>query len=281
MSTKCMDHKQWEVLQAQCQILVKSGFLPPSIKTVEQAITVGLKGWEIDIPLMQAFSGISIIQGKPSISAELMLSLIYKNCKGASVEFETLSDKGCSIVARRPGGKAQTFKFDELDARKAGLINKQIWKQYGRALYRSRCISEMARSLFPDALMGASYVPEELGGTPDMPEYMRETPPPESYQPGESVSSLVKEAPVQLSPSTTKTFDKHNASHCSALNKLLISKGISPDDFSMVYEKMHGKASKELDSVIKEVYTDIIAGDEDDGIPFAPVKSKPELAKEA
>ena len=49
----------------------------------------------------------------------------------------------------------------------------------------------------------------------------------------------------------------------------------------MVYEKMHGKASKELDSVIKEVYTDIIAGDEDDGIPFAPVKSKPELAKEA
>ena len=77
--SKTMDHKQWEVLKEQCSVLLESGFLPPAINTLPRAIAIGVKSWELDLPLMMGFSGISIVQNKPTIGAELMLSLIYKN----------------------------------------------------------------------------------------------------------------------------------------------------------------------------------------------------------
>ena len=152
----------WEMMKDQAVTLVKSGFLPYSIKTPEQAIAIMLKGRELGIPAMQAFSHIHIIQGKPTISAELMLALIYKNCPEAKIEYTRYEPDGCTITATRPGHKPAVFTFDEADAKAAQLLGKENWKKYARAMYRSRCIAEMARSVFPDCLMGCSYTPEEL-----------------------------------------------------------------------------------------------------------------------
>ena len=96
------------------------------------------------------------------MSAELMLAQIYRLIPGAIINFVELSDERCVIEAQRPGGKVTTFKFDTSDAQKADLLGKNNWKQYPRAMRRSRCVSEMARTLFPDALMGVSHTPEEL-----------------------------------------------------------------------------------------------------------------------
>lgn len=152
----------WDMMKDQADTLVRSGFLPYSIKKPEQAIAIMLKGRELGIPAMQAFSHIHIIQGKPTISAELMLALIYKNCPDAKIEYVRYEDDGCHIRATRPGHEPALFKFDHTDAKNAQLLGKDNWQKYARAMYRSRCISEMARSVFPDCLMGCSYTPEEL-----------------------------------------------------------------------------------------------------------------------
>lgn len=163
MENKLMTGDQWSIIEQQSYTLVKSGFLPTNIKTKEQAIAITLKGRELGIPPMHAFSHINIINGKPAVSPELQLALIFKNVPGAKINYLQNDNKACKIEAFRPGHKIQIFGFTMDDAETAGLVNKQNWKTYPRAMLRSRAISEMARSLFPDAIMGCSYNPEELG----------------------------------------------------------------------------------------------------------------------
>ena len=157
----------WSLMLNQGATLVKSGFLPNTVKTPEQAVAIMLKGREIGVPTMLSFSQINIIQGKPAVSAELQLALIYRAQPNAKIEFEKLDIDGCVIMAARPNGKMQRFEFNEADAKAAQLLGKDNWKKYPRAMYRSRAVSEMARSLFPDAIMGCSYTPEELGANVD------------------------------------------------------------------------------------------------------------------
>lgn len=155
--------QEWALLKEQASMIVRTGFLPAAIKTPEQAIAIALKGRELGIPMMQAFAHVHIIQGKPTISAELMLSLIFRNCQGAIVNYVQTSNETCVIEAKRPNGSAARFSFTIEEARKAGLLNKDSWRNYPGAMLRARAVSIMARALFPDAIMGCSYIPEEMG----------------------------------------------------------------------------------------------------------------------
>jgi len=155
--------QNWGQMMTMSADLVRSGFLPESIKTPQQAAAVMLKGQELGIPAMQAFSQICIIKGKPSVSPELMLSLIYARVPGTIINYKANSNELCEIEATRPGHPAQTFTFSKQDAQTASLWGRGAWKTYPRAMLRSRCISEMGRALFPDAISGASYTAEEMG----------------------------------------------------------------------------------------------------------------------
>lgn len=149
------------------KMAVSSGLLPQGIRTPEQAVIIMLKGRELGIPPMQAFSSISVINGKPTMSAELMLSMIFRNVPGAVVNYLETTSQCCIIEAKRPGGKATQFKFATEDAQRADLLGKGPWRTYPGAMMRARCISAMARAMFPDALSGVVYTPEELGAEVD------------------------------------------------------------------------------------------------------------------
>jgi hypothetical protein len=112
---------------------------------------------------MQAFSSIAVVNGKPTMSAELMLALIYAKIPSAQIVYKETSDQACVIQASRTGANSSEFKFTIEDAKRAQLLNKATWQQYPSAMLRARCISAMARAMFPDAIMGVSYTPEELG----------------------------------------------------------------------------------------------------------------------
>ena len=160
-------HIELATMKELASLLVKSGLLPQAIKTPEQAIVIILKAKELNVPPIQAFSSISVVQGRPTISAELMLSLIYKNVPGAIVNFLTTNSEECIIEAKRPGGNITKFRFGMDDARAAGLIDKAPWRAYPASMLRARCISAMAKAIFPDALSGCVYTPEEIGASVD------------------------------------------------------------------------------------------------------------------
>lgn len=152
------------ILKQVGEMAISSGFLPAGINTAEKAIVIALKGKEIGIPPMQSFSQIAVIQGKPTISAELMLALAYKNVPSAEIIFTQTDDKACVIKARRnQNHEYSTFSFTIEDAGKAGLSGKDNWRKYTAAMLRARAISACARALFADAIAGCSYTPEELG----------------------------------------------------------------------------------------------------------------------
>lgn len=163
------DNSEFEVITRQCKAAVISQLLPDeyrkgnSNQQLAKATVVALKGRELGVPMMQAFSQINIIKGKPAISAELMLALIYRQHPDADIDFVELDETKCVIEAARPGKKKRKFSFTIEDAKKAGLTSNPTWTKYPRAMCRSRAVSEMARSLFPDVLMGCSYTAEELG----------------------------------------------------------------------------------------------------------------------
>ena len=164
---------EWVLLQRQCEAFIRSGFLPPHIKNVQQAVTIAVKGRELGIPPMQAFSSITVISGKPALSAELMLALIYQRVPGAQVHFVETTDIVAKVEATRPGGKGQTFSFTIEDAKQAGLVKPNSpWIKYPAAMLRARVISAMARAVFPDAIMGC-YTPEELDPAAAQPETLQ------------------------------------------------------------------------------------------------------------
>lgn len=153
---------EWQMMKEQATMLVATGFLPKAVDTPQKAIAIMLKGRELNMPPMQSFSHINIIQGKPTISAEGMLALIFRAYPKTRLNYLQNDDVACIIDVTKPGNDPNRFSFSYEDAQKAKLTSKDNWNTYRRSMLRSRCISEMARAVFPDALMGVSYTPEEL-----------------------------------------------------------------------------------------------------------------------
>lgn len=168
---------EWTILKEIATMAVKSELLPRAVNTAEKAIIIALKGREIGIPAMQAFSHIHVVDGKPGFSAELQLAMIYQNCPRAVVNYSESTEKKCVVEATRPGHKPTSFSFTIEEARNAGLLNKNNWKGYPAAMLRARAVSAMARAVFPDSIMGCSHTPEELGAEVDEDGQVIEVPP--------------------------------------------------------------------------------------------------------
>lgn len=164
MSDLIVKGEEYSALKEQAALAIRSGFLPQTIKNDAQAVIIAVKARELGLPLMAGYSLINVINGKPALSAEGMLAVIYKRFPQAIIAFKTMTNQKCTIEAQRDKSMPKsTFEFTMDDATQAGLAGSATWKKYPRALLKARCISEMARTVFPDALIGASYTPEELG----------------------------------------------------------------------------------------------------------------------
>ena len=156
----------WHTVKEQCEVVLKSGFLPATINTPEKAIAIALKGMEIGIPIMQSLSHIHIVKGTPGMSAELMRAMVFKHIPLAILDVIESSNEKATIRAKRPGGRAVDFTFTIEDAKKAKVFSTNpdsSWQKYPKAMLLARATSAACRQIFPDALAGISYTPEELG----------------------------------------------------------------------------------------------------------------------
>lgn len=154
---------QTEQIKHLGQTLIASGLLPDGIKKPEAAMLIMLKGREIGLDPVYALSHISVINGKPAMSAEGMLGLVLG--AGHIIRVIETSSERCVVDGVRGNDPNHVTRivWTMDDARKAGLAGGNTWKKYPRALLRARAISELCRTMFADTLSGVSYVPEELG----------------------------------------------------------------------------------------------------------------------
>jgi len=154
--------RDWEVMRQQAEALVKSRLLPRAVDTPEKAIAIIQTGRELGIGPMQALRSIHVIEGKPTMSAELMAGLVLARLPGSLLRVASTSNEECTVEAGRQGQQATLFRFSMADARAAGLVGKDNWKKYPAAMLRARCLAMASRAVFPDATMGM-LDPDEVG----------------------------------------------------------------------------------------------------------------------
>jgi len=161
--------EDWKMMLNWGAAALKSGMLPNAIKSPEAAAIIALKGRELGLSFMVSVAHIHVINGKPTMSAEMMQSLARRNLPGLVINILKSDSKECEIEFIRPerGSKPFISTFTIDDAKNADLLGKSVWKQYPAAMLFSRAVSAGLRKVCPEALMGVSYTPEEMGAPVD------------------------------------------------------------------------------------------------------------------
>ncbi len=212
---------EWKHILSICDIAVRSGMLPNSVKTKEAAAIIALKARELNLPFMVGFSQIFVVSGKPSMSAELIQSLARRNLPGLVINILETSSSKCTVEGLRPerGSKPITISWTIDDARAAGLLSNDPWKKYPSAMLRARAITALLRILCPDSLMGISYTPEELGAEVD-----------EVGSVIETTSRSVESSPEPLQSPIKEKIKGPSAAQLSRLFAIAKSKGMTSKD---------------------------------------------------
>lgn len=185
---------EWTIMSQQAAALVKTGFLPQGIKTSEQALAIIMTGRELGIPPMASFSTINVIQGKPTVSPQLMLALINRSGQLEDMRLNT-GERGATCTMKRRGRQPYTAHFGPDEARAMGLSAKDNYKKQAPTMYQWRAVAQAARAVFPDVVLGL-YTPDEMGAD------VRVT---------EAGEMLVEDAPAALKPPTLHFNDAQAA----------------------------------------------------------------------
>lgn len=133
---------------------------------VSEAIFVMLRGEALGLSPIESLESIHVIEGKPTLSAQLMLALMKRagfRCIDESVEDEARITVYERDEDTREWVKLGTASFSMADAKAAGLAGKKNWLTYKADQLWARAVSRAARRYAPHALCGAIYTPEELG----------------------------------------------------------------------------------------------------------------------
>jgi hypothetical protein len=149
-------------IQTMAVAVVKSGLF--GMKTVEQATALMLIAQAEGYHPALAARDYHIIQGRPTLKAETMMARFQQ--QGGRVEWKTLTDTEVTAVFSHPSGGSASITWTFEQAKKAGLTNKDNWKNYPRAMLRARVVSEGIRTVYPGVVLGV-YTPEEVQDIPN------------------------------------------------------------------------------------------------------------------
>ena len=164
-----------------CESLADTPLLPDAYRRQPASVLWAMEyGRALGLDVVTTITTIHVIKGKPSQSADLMLS----RTRSAGHKVRIRQEPGsCTVSIWRSDDpdfeNTITWTYD--DAVTAGLCEMrnnrpysrsskgepQSWEKYPRAMLRARAISECVRTACPEVLHGAIYTPEELGARVD------------------------------------------------------------------------------------------------------------------
>lgn len=146
----------FEATRALSKELAASQLLPQALKQKPaDVLAIVLTGRELGLEPMQAIRGIHIIEGKPSMSADLMGALVKKS---PACEFLTLVESTGLVATYKtkrrgePGETVMSFTIEQ--AKAAGAEGKSNWKKYPDAMLRARALAAICRAVYPDVCLG-------------------------------------------------------------------------------------------------------------------------------
>lgn len=157
-----------ERLYKACGTLAKSKMIPVALQGKDADIfAILVMGTELGIKPMQALNSINVIQGKPTVSPQLMIAMIRGKLPDCVIDIKsdaTNETVTCTTARTRQDfkdGLFYTASWNMLKADKMGLSSKDNYKKQAETMLRWRSVAESCRITFPDIIMGL-YIPEEF-----------------------------------------------------------------------------------------------------------------------
>ena len=154
-----------EAKYQMASVLCKSGLIPSGLNSPEKVFVALQWGHELGLSPMVAVNNVAVINGKPTLSADIMSAVVKRSPEYGGIEWVEMSDTKaeCKITRILPNGEKETITstFTIEDAQKAGLAGRDVWKKYLRRMLKHRCLSYGLKDMFPDLLAGL-YDPEEM-----------------------------------------------------------------------------------------------------------------------
>ncbi len=143
-------------LNTLANMLARSEIIPAKLrgKPADIAIILMWAG-ELRIGGAQAMSAIDVIEGSPSLSAELMRGLVQRHPDCEYFEpIETTNEKAVYATRRKGRDREITMTYTIEDARRAKLDHKANWQKDPMAMLSARATSRLARAAWADVCMG-------------------------------------------------------------------------------------------------------------------------------
>lgn len=136
--------------------MAASGFF--GIKTKDEGLALMLVGQADGIHFAAAVRDYHIINGRPAMKAEAMLTRFLN--AGGTVKWITLTDQKAEAEFSHPQGGTVRVDWDDARVALAGLKSSPNHNKYPRAMKRARVISEGIRTVFPGATASVYTVEE-------------------------------------------------------------------------------------------------------------------------
>jgi hypothetical protein len=125
---------------------------------VADVFAILVMGMELGLKPMQALNSIHVIQGRATLSAQLMLSIVKKRCPDFRLSIKITGDQKNPVVhvkgTRHGGDEEFVTTWDMNRAASLGLIGKDNWKKQPLTMLQWRATSEVCRFLAPEAVLG-------------------------------------------------------------------------------------------------------------------------------
>jgi hypothetical protein len=256
-------------VQGMADAIARSGLF--GMKTPEQALALMLVAQAEGQHPATITQEYDIIQGKAARKTHSVLARFQ--AAGGTVEWHELSEViADATFSHKAGGKLRmSWTFDQ--AKKAGLTNKDNWKNYPRAMLRARCIAEGVRAVYPAALGGMLVAEEAMDLPPDHP--MKTVDP--------ATGEITPQKPPAPQPPVTWPAEKF-AEQLPRWTKA-VQAGLKSNADILALARSKGALTAEQEKAIKDIkaapaddVTDVqpkgepqaatAGGDDDDGLPW-------------
>jgi len=151
-------------------VLARSGFFADSRDAAQAAVKV-MAGGEFGFGPVASMTGIYIVKGKVTVSANLMAAAVKAHPRYDYKVLKPHNDERCAIeFSDKETGETNISEFTIDDARKQGLESNDNYRKTPRNMLFARAMSNGVKWYCPDVLAGPVYTPADFGLSEDDPE---------------------------------------------------------------------------------------------------------------
>jgi len=137
-----------------------------SYGTPQAVLAMVLAGRELGIPAMASLRAFHVIDGKPTMSAGTIQSLVIKSGKAKYFRCSERTDQRATFETQRGDDPPIALSFSVEDGRRAwpkddAAFAKSGWGKNPADMCVARAATKLARLVYPDVVSGL-YAPEEM-----------------------------------------------------------------------------------------------------------------------